>query len=190
MKNKKCHIYCLQDTHFTAKDEINIRDQWGSNCLFSNNRSNARGVAILFGKELDYKIQRSIIDTDGNFIILDLNVYNQKITLVNLYGPNNNKPDFFQHISNYIDEIGNSENFICGDFNCVLNPELDYYNYKTINNPKARDKIVELVSTKYLLDPFRENYPTQKKFTWKRRNPCKQARLDFFFDIRKLDAIC
>ena len=180
LKNKKCHIYCLQDTHFTAKDEINIRDQWGSNCLFSNNRSNARGVAILFGKELDYKIHRSIIDTDGNFIILDLNVYNQKMTLVNLYGPNNDKPDFFQHISNYIDEIGNSENIICGDFNCVLNPELDYYNYKTINNPKARDKIVELISTKYLLDPFRENYPTQKKFTWKRRNPCKQARLDFF----------
>ena len=22
LKNKKCHIYCLQDTHFTAKDEI------------------------------------------------------------------------------------------------------------------------------------------------------------------------
>ena len=137
LKNKKCHIYCLQDTHFTAKDEINIRDQWGSNCLFSNNRSNTRGVAILFGKELDYKIHKSIIDTDGNFIILDLNVYNQKITLVNLYRPNNDKPDFFQHISNYIDETGNSENIICGDFNCVLNPELDYYNYKTINNPKA-----------------------------------------------------
>ena len=119
-----------------------------------------------------------------------MNVYNQKITSVNLYGPNNDKPDFFQHISNYIDEIGNGGNIICGDFNCVLNPELDYYNYKTINNPKARDKIVELISTKYLLDPFRENYPTQKKFTWKRRNPCKQARLDFFFDIRKLDAIC
>ena len=31
-----------------------------------------------------------------------------------------------------------------------------------------------------MLDPFRENCPTQKKFTLKRRNPCKQARLDFF----------
>lgn len=180
LKNKKCHIYCLQDTHFTASDEINIRDQWGNNCIFSNNRSNARGVAILFGKELDYKIRRSIIDTDGNYIILDMTVHNQKLTLVNLYGPNNDKPAFFQNIANYIEEIGNNDNIICGDFNCVISPDLDYYNYKAINNPKARDKIMEIINTKYLLDPFRENYPTQKKFTWKRRNPCKQARLDFF----------
>ena len=49
IKSKKCHIYCLQDTHFTDEDEINIRDQWGnSNCIFSNYRSNARGVAIVF----------------------------------------------------------------------------------------------------------------------------------------------
>lgn len=180
LKNKKCQIYCLQDTHFTANDETNIRDQWGNDCIFSNHKSNARGVAILFGRDLDYKIHRSIIDIDGNYIILDLTVHNQKLTLVNLYGPNNDKPEFFQLISNYIDEIGNSENIICGDFNCVLNPELDYYNYKAMNNPKARNQIVELINTKYLLDPFRENYPTQKKFTWKRRNPCKQARLDFF----------
>ena len=36
------------------------------------------------------------------------------------------------------------------------------------------------MNKKYLLDPFREKYPIQKKFTWKKRSPCKQARLDFF----------
>ena len=48
-------IYCLQDTHFIEENEANIIDQWGnSNCSFSNYKSNTRGVAILFGKELDY----------------------------------------------------------------------------------------------------------------------------------------
>ena len=61
-----------------------------------------------------------------------------------------------------------------------MNPKLDYYNYKTVNNPKAREKIVEIMNTKYLVDPFREKFPTHKKYTWKKRNPCKQARLDFF----------
>ena len=32
---------------------------------------------------------------------------------------------------------------------CVLNPELDYYNYKGINNAKAREKVLEIMSTKY-----------------------------------------
>ena len=55
-QNKGCHIYCLQGTHFTYDDEANIRDLLGdSNCIFSNYRSNARGVAIPFGKTLDYK---------------------------------------------------------------------------------------------------------------------------------------
>ena len=36
------------------------------------------------------------------------------------------------------------------------------------------------MNKKYLLDPFREKYPTQKKFTWKKCSPCKRARLDFF----------
>ena len=100
--------------------------------------------------------------------------------MVNLYGPNTDKPTFFNHISNCIDDIDNDENIICGDFNCVLNPKLDYYNYKTVNNPKAREKILEILNTKYLVDPFREKFPTHKKYTWKKRNPCKQARLDFF----------
>ena len=87
---------------------------------------------------------------------------------------------FFNHISNCIDDFDNDETIICEDFNCVLNPEVDYYNYKAINNPRAREKLLELMNTKYLVDPFREKYPTHKKYTWKKRNPCKQARLDFF----------
>ena len=140
----------MQDTHFTTEEEINIRDQWGNNnCIFSNCQSNARGVAVFFEKELDFKIHRKIIDTDGNYIILDLTVNNEKITLTNLYGPNNDNPQFFQTILDYIDEIGNSEVIICGDYNCVINPELDYYNYKNINNTKARDKVLEIINKKY-----------------------------------------
>ena len=31
-----------------------------------------------------------------------------------------------------------------------------------------------------LVDPFRELYEISKQFTWRKRNPLKQARLDFF----------
>ena len=181
LKNMRQDIYCLQDTHYIKENEINVIDQWGnSNCIFSNFKSNARGVAIFFNKDLDYKIHRKIIDENGNFIILDLNVHNQRLSLINLYGPNKDNPDFFKIISNYIDEIGNTDIIICGDYNCVLNPDLDYYNYKCLNIPNAREEVLDIINTKYLVDPFRENFPTQKKFTWRKKNPCKQARLDNF----------
>ena len=88
---------------------------------------------------------------------------------------------------NCIDAIGNNEVFIFGDCNCVLDSERDYYNYKSVNNANARDKVLEmmntqLINTQFLLDPFRETTLPHMpvKFTWRKRNNCKQARLDFF----------
>ena len=52
LKNMNHEIYCLQDIHFTADDEANIKSQWGNSCIFSHLRSNARGVAILFSTGL------------------------------------------------------------------------------------------------------------------------------------------
>ena len=86
---------------------------------------------------------------------------------------------FLKQISSHIDNIHNTDIIICGDYNCVLNPELDYYNYKGINNANARETVLEIINDKYLIDP-RENYPTKKKFTWRKKSPCKQARLDYF----------
>ena len=65
-----------------------------------------------------------------------MTICNQKLTLVNLYGPNSDNPNFFKLISNHIDDNDNTDMIICCDYNCVLNPELDYYNYKGINNTK------------------------------------------------------
>ena len=121
IKSKNYDIYCLQDTHFTVENEKQIIDQWGnSNSIFSHFKSNARGVAILFSKSLDYKIHRKIIDDSGNFIIVDMNIHNQRLTLINLYGPNTGNPNFFKNISTYIDDIGNTEIIICGDYNFRL----------------------------------------------------------------------
>ena len=103
-------------------------------------------MAIFFNKRLDYKIRRKIIDENGNFIILDLKVHTQRLSFINLYGPNKDNPDFLKIISNYIDEIGNTDIIICGDYNCVLNPDLDYYNYKCLNNRKAREEVLDIIT--------------------------------------------
>ena len=52
-------------------------------------------MAVFFGKDLDDKIHRKIMNTNGNYIILDLTVHDQKVTLINLYGPYNDNPQFF-----------------------------------------------------------------------------------------------
>ena len=180
LKDKKYQIYCLQDTHFTDEDVEKLKDQWGQNYILSNFKSNARGVAILIGKDVEIEIHKQIIDEDGNYIILDITISNQRLTLINLYGPNNDNPMFFQNIADHIDNIPNDKYIVCGDYNCILDPSLDCYNYKHVNNPKARDKVIDIINIHNMVDPFRENFPRLKRYTWRKKNPLKQARLDYF----------
>lgn len=55
-----------------------------------------------------------------------------------------------------------------------------------INNPKAREKVLEMVSTHNLLDVFREISPDELRYTWRKPNPFKQARLDFYLISQSL----
>lgn len=180
MKENKYNIYCIQDTHFVKIQEKIIYSQWNGECFSSFSRSNARGVSILFNKNFENKVHTSIIDTEGNYVALDITIESQRLTLISIYGPNSDSPHFYESIFNIIDNIGNDTYIICGDFNLVLNPQKDYYNYKHVNNKRARDKLINFISERQLLDPYRENYPDLYRYTWRRTNPLKQARLDFF----------
>ena len=181
LKNKEFDIYCLQDTHFIASEERYIRNRWEGNCYFSPApQANARGVAIFFAKNLDYKIHSQKHDTDGNFLILDMTVRNKRLSLINIYGPNKDEPNFYVNLFKMITDIGNKTYIICGDFNISLDPTIDCYNYKHINNPKARKYVLEMINDNNLFDTFREHHPSLKLYTWRRKNPLKQSRLDLF----------
>ena len=49
-----------------------------------------------------------------------------------LYGPNSDNTAFYENIFTHIDEIGNSDFTICGDYNLVLDPNMDSYKATSI----------------------------------------------------------
>ena len=49
----------------------------------------------------------------------------------------------FHEIANMLQEENADYNIMCGDFNLVLNPELDTNNYNLLNNPKTRDTVLK-----------------------------------------------
>ena len=69
---------------------------------------------------------------------------------------------------------------VCGDFNLVLNPELDSFNYVNINNPRSRKCVLEMLQLHNMTDAFRYLHPTVKRYSWRCKNLIKQARLDYF----------
>ena len=55
-------------------------------------------------------------------------------------GPNNDSPSCFEEINKLLEN-----NILCGDFNIALDKEIDTFNYKHVNNPRARQAILDLM---------------------------------------------
>ena len=186
LKKNKYSIYCLQDTHFTEKEENYIRTQWGFECYFSSYNSQSRGTAIFFNNNFEYKLHKIKRDIQGNKIVLDLTIANKKTTLINIYGPNNDRPNFYEEIKQDIRELDNENVIITGDFNLILDPEKDSKNYLFINNPRAREKVIDLCAEFNLIDIWRELNMEKSQYTWRTGNGNKQSRLDFFLITENL----
>ena len=60
------------------------------------------------------------------------------------------------------------------------NTLLDSDKYKHINNLKSRTELQNIMNDFELVDSFHFIHPTAKRYTWRRKNPVRQARLDYF----------
>ena len=180
LKSKRYSICMLQDTHFTENEEVYIRSQWGYECYFSNHNSQSRGVATFINNNFDCKVINVEKDTNGNLLILNCKFGEKNVTLFNIYGPNRDNPEFYQNIHEKMSQYEDSLFILGGDFNLILNPEIDTFNYVNVNNPNARISVLNLMIENDLIDCWRENNLEKHEYTWFKKNPVKKARLDFF----------
>ena len=178
------NVICLQDVHLKQDQENDLRNITNAECYVSGNRTNARGVAVIFRNNFAYKIQNIIRDLEGNYIIIDFEIAEISIRLINIYAPNTDSPHFFIEIQKFIEENEMNYLILCGDFNLVLDPKLDSQNYININNPQARKTLTESLTVYNLIDTFRYFHPDLRRYSWRRKNPVKQARLDYFITSR------
>ena len=154
----------LQDTQFIDKKENYIRTHWGFECYFSNFALNSRGVAILFNNNFEFKVQNVERDNNGNRLILTIEIEGKLFTLINIYGPNKDDQEFYKQL---LLKINENENMVImtGDFNLILNPDVDFVNYANLNNPKARNEVLNLMIETNLIDVWRELNLEKKQFT-------------------------
>ena len=142
-------------------------------------RPTLEGSPYLFNNNFEFKALREKKDLNGNVLLLEAMVDGHKVLLCNIYAPNTCKPEFVETVFENIEDMDCENVVICGDFNLIINPLIDYYNYRQTNNPNARLKLLELIEQNKL-DAFRQISPETRRYTWRKKNPFKQARLDFF----------
>ena len=183
LKNKDFNIYCLQDIHIDKKLERYVTAEWGLDTIICGLNS----MVVLFKSSgFEYKILKVRKDHEnGNFIMVEIETPSFTFVLINLYGPNSDSPAFFKHIAENLEFFATDNYIWCGDWNLIMSPNNDSFNYKHINNPKARDVVIDLCDNLNLVDVWRVFHEGENKFTWFRKNPYPlMSRLDFFFGFR------
>lgn len=98
LREQKASLYCLQDTHCTENDKSVVYEQWGLDLLLSPGNSDSRGTLTLTNNNFEYTVSKVKSDPNGNYIISSILVDNKySLTIVNLYGPNRDSPDFLKN---------------------------------------------------------------------------------------------
>ena len=144
--------------------------------IFSSFTTQSRGVGMMFNDNFQYKIHEIIKDQQGNFIIVDLEIEDYRFTLATIYGPNRDDPLFYQNLRQNIRRFENASLIIVGDWNLVMNQELDTRYYARENNIRAKQEVKNIMNGLKLFDIWRINNPCRHRYTWKQKKTCKNGK--------------
>ena len=179
LKENKYDICFLQEVHCKSKDTDKWANYWGSEIFLSGNSSNSAGVAILLNKP--YEVIKHTEILVGRLQALSIEINDTEVILLNIYGPNNNDKTFFEQLETFIAENDDKTFIIGGDFNVVLNTNLDKKNGRNETNEHNRNKLFRLIENYDLVDIWRVLHPDSKQFTWHSNSrPPIFCRLDYF----------
>ena len=81
---------------------------------------------------------------------------------VNIYGPNDDEPNFFLELFGHIKDVEIDHIVVAGDFNFIIDHNKDSLNYVREHNKKAKRVFISLTDKYNLIDIWRRsNVPTQ-----------------------------
>ena len=175
-----------QETHSTSEIETIWANEWGGGAIYSHGTSTARGIAVFYLKKFHANISNIIKDVEGRYIIFDLENDGHFVTIVALYAPNNDSPEFFSKIRELI-KTRYDYKILVGDYNLTLDVELDRLNTYS-NNTKARDTVLDMMEQYKLTDTWRVQNEQVREYSWiKSGRDQKASRIDFALISAGLD---
>ena len=134
IEDKKYDIIFLQETHTDKLSCETWKNEWEGDAYFSGTKSNKEGVGFLINKLSNIICSNFHELVIGRLITLNIQINNKDITLVNIYGPNNDNINIFNILETFVSENTEQNIIISGDFNTVLNPLIDKRNGRCDTN--------------------------------------------------------
>ena len=127
-----------------------------------------------------HKLEDFVGNFWNRFIICDIKTEEKYITLATIYAPNDDEPAFFQNFFEHLLDCRCDDLIIGGDFNLVLDLNKDKKGGRSKTHSNSVKTLQSFITELSLVDAWRVLNPDISRYTWRRKNPEIQCRLDFF----------
>lgn len=180
LKSLAADIVFLQETHIRPAGAKLLRCSWVNQIFQSTFSSNSRGVAILIRKTIPFRHISTLCDPNGRYILVTGHINSFHVTLLNIYGPNFDDPDFFSKLFNLIPSVADTHLLVGGDFNTVPDYFLDR-SAQTSQPSSAASKVLQsLANSTNLVDIWRLQHPTGRDYSFFSQRHASFSRIDYF----------
>ena len=176
----------MQETHSIKKKEGTWNNDIGHQhkAYYAHGLSNKRGVCTIIPKSLKNNVVNTEVDPDGRYLVVELLISDKKYVIFNLYAPTKDYPaeqiTFLKVIETFLEKYSDGCVIMGGDWNIVQNPSLDKYNPGNEKPSKPARYLEGIKQNHNLIDIWRIQNPNLRRYTWRRKNPLQQLRLDFW----------
>ena len=116
------YICCLPENHFKPRDTCRLKVRGWKKIFHANGNQKKPGEAILISDKIDFKTKTITRDKEGHYIMINGSIKEEDITVVNIYAPNIEAPQYIRQMLTVIKGEINSNTIIVGDFNTALSP--------------------------------------------------------------------
>ncbi|OCT62698.1 hypothetical protein XELAEV_18043786mg [Xenopus laevis] len=182
LRHLKAQVAFVQETHF----KISSVPRW-SNKYFPDihssipQRNKTKGVAILFGRNFNFKVLSTKKDPNGRFVFVKGTLGTQKLTFANIYLPNEHQDTTFHTITEAL--LGFTEGLLIlgGDMNVPLDPAIDCSKGISSIATNLNRNITKDLHRLQVIDAWRLARPTERNYTFYSAKHDVYTRIDYLF---------
>ena len=130
------YICCLQETHVKTRDTYKLKVKGWKKTFHANEDQKKGGVAILISDKIIFKTRTVKRDKEGHYIMIKGSIQEEDITIVNIYAPDIEAPQYVRQMLTSMKGEINSNTIIVGDLKPHSHLWIDQLNRKLTRKHK------------------------------------------------------